>query len=376
MTALSCAWCGVPVHTPHRGWEAGQAAYCPEHVVVAGRHPHSIGVGALTDAIDLQDCDTGEFLRWPWRDLHEMAGILVPRRVYYVAAFPGNGKTSFLSECFASWIHAGHHVTYLPLESDASETMTRVACSRIGVSADDALSLRLRERMEQGDPAATHQWQELQRTFAALRNDKDFLYQFRIDPTSVLSPKRFEQVIKACDAMQSAALIVDHVDHSEGDADDHSPEIRISNRIQQMSLDAARALSIPVILATQLNSSRTGGDRLAHYRPPLMDWLYNKGKKDQIGAVCLGLYRPIDPAKTEEIKQVRAGMAEPRTITKSHRMGVAGMKLRFGGDKKEATVELKYERGRLSDLDPADEWADASAEHGIPTGSPSMRRMS
>ena len=39
----------------------------------------------------------------------------------------------------------------------------------------------------------------------------------------------------------------------------------------------------------------------------------------------------------EDIAQVRQGLKEPHEIAKPHRMGVAGMKLRFGGERKERT---------------------------------------
>jgi hypothetical protein len=167
--------------------------------------------------------------------------------------------------------------------------------------------------------------------------------------------------------MESDCLIVDHVDHAEADAGDNSPALQASNKIQKMALDASRHLNIPVILATQLNSSRTGGDRLAHNRPPLMNWLANKEKKEQIAAVCLGLYRPIDPAKAADIPDVRSGLKEAASITKAGRMGVAGMKLRFGGDRKEKTVELSYVGGQLRDLPPQDAWSDEAYSHGIRT---------
>lgn len=355
------------------GWQPGQAAYCHEHRSINGRNPWTVGQIALSEAVDLQDVDPSDLLQWPWPSLHELAGVLVPRRVYYVAAFPGNGKTSFLAQCFTEWLKKGHRVTYLPLESDPSETMARVACARAGVSADDALSLRLRIRADAGDHAAQADMARLHEAYTVLRKDDDFLNQFRIDPTDTLSPKRFRQVIDAVAAMESDVLIVDHVDHAEADADDFSPEIKVSNQIQQMALQAARNLSIPVVLATQLNSSRTGGDRLAHYRAPLMDWLWNKGKKEQIAAVCLGLYRPMDPDKAEEISKVRNGLADPSSVAKPNRMGVAGMKLRFGGDRKERSVELHYEHGRLSELEISQQWSDAQRTHGIRTNYEDVR---
>lgn len=347
-----CSWCGTPIPLPPRDWDGRTAVYCLEHKIVAGRHPWSVGQEAILDAMEVQDRDPEQLIRWPFRDVHALAGVLVPKRVYYVAAFPGNGKTSFLSACYAAWVDAGFRVTYLPLESDPSETITRVACARAGVSADDALSMRLRLKAEEGDVVAIQQRDALAVAFRLLREDREFWEYFRIEPTASLTAKRFTAVVDAVKAMGSDILIVDHVDHVEYDEGEFGPEIAASNKIQQLALNAARSCDIPVVLATQLNSSKTQSDKLAHYRAPLMDWLYNKGKKEQIAAVCLGLYRPMDPHVDPDLMTaVKGGTQPPWKIAKPNRMAIAGMKLRFGGAMKDRSVELRYEHGVLSDLD-------------------------
>lgn len=354
MATLLCDWCRNVVDVPQRGWKAGEAAYCAAHYVVAGRDPLAIGRTAVFDAIELQEMDASRMIRWPFQAVHDLAGVLVPKRVHYVAAFSGNGKTSFLSACYAKWVEQGFKVTYLPLESDPLETVTRVACARAGVSADDALSMRLRIAADQGDPTAIRQRHDLMVAFRLLMEDREFWDLFRIEPTETLTRRKFQQVVEAVYAMGSDILLVDHVDHVEADADDHSPEIQVSNQLQQAALACARLCNIPVVLATQLNSSKATGDRLAHYRPPIMDWIYNKSKKEHIAAVCLGTFRPmLDNLDDDLLSDAKSGLQPAWKVAKPNTMGVALMKGRYAGARKDTVAELEYRDGRLCDARPA-----------------------
>lgn len=349
MTAPLCTWCGTPVLEP-RGWDGKTALYCREHELLRHRHPLTVARVALFDAMELQELDASRMIRWPFPRIDAIAGVLVPGRLYYVAAFPGNGKTSYLSACYAKWVEDGFRVTYLPLESDPMETVTRVACARAGVNPDDALSLRLKIAADAGNERAAALRADLMVAFRLLIEDRDLWELFRIEPTMTLTPKRLEEVGRVVREMDSDILLVDHIDNSEADEHQAASEIATSNKLQTLGLQIARTLHIPVVFATQLNSTKTHGDRLAHYRPPIMDWLYNKGKKEQLAAVCLGLFRPLRPDATDdEMDAVKKGLASPSTVAKPQTMGVALMKGRYSGDHKDAVIELRYDRGRLSD---------------------------
>ena len=349
MKAPLCEWCRRPALEP-TNWDGKSAVYCLEHKVIQGRDPLLTARNAVFDAMDLQEMDVASLIRWPFPSIDRMAGVLVPKRLYYVAAFPGNGKTSFLSACYSKWIQDGFRVTYLPLESDPQETVTRVACARAGVNPDDALSLRLRIAAEAGDAYAQSKREDLAVAFRLLLEDKELWDLFRIEPTMTLTPDSFIEIAKAVEAMESDILLVDHVDNCEADAGDAAPEIAVSNKLQMLALQISRRVKIPVVLATQLNSSKTNGDRLAHYRPPVMDWLYNKGKKEQVAAVCLGLFRPMrEDVSDDDMDAAKRGMMPAHRIAKPNRMGVVLMKGRYSGALKDSVVELHYHQGRLSD---------------------------
>ena len=370
LAATGCGWCGEPVDAPQPGWTHGSGpAYCSKHHVIAGRHPWGIGQAALDDAESFHNLGSEDLLFWPWHAVNELLGPLVPRRLTYLAAFPSGGKTTFLFECIEFWLAQGKTITYLPLESDRAEVMTRLACSRANVNPNEALSKLLRVRADRGDARARAQLTELELAYRLLREDTDLLFALRIEPIDALTKSSFKKAIACCEAMQSDILIVDHVDHTEADDNENGSDITLSNALQGAALKAAKRLSIPVLLATQLNSSRTGGDRLAMFRPPVMDWLYNKGKKDQMAATVAGLYRPMDPDATDDaVKAVKDGRADPATILLANTMGVNAPKRRYGGASLKTTASLSMVHGRLRDMDGMDGRAIQAASAGITTG--------
>lgn len=330
---------------------------------------------ALDYAEWLHEMDASSLLRWPWRTMNDFAGPLVPGRLTYIAAFPGNGKTSFAAHLLRHFLRVQKKkVTYLPLEADPGETFTRLACLDCGISADEALSKRLKDRAEMGDAAARIQHEELTVAYRLMREDRELLESLRIEPIDALTPKSFAKALKVAHLQESDVVIVDHVDHAENDHGDSGADITVSNQMQSMALRAAKGMSIPIILLTQLNSSRTGGDALAHYRRPLVDWLYNKGKKEQMAANIFGLSRVLDPsADSEAIQDVRAGRRDVSSIVLADVMEVSGMKMRYGGASRDKSIKLKYVRGHIMDM-PDDDGRDVLASsHGIALGSPSNR---
>lgn len=377
MTAptMLCHFCGRGVDLPQRGWEPGQAAYCSAHHMLVGLDPWQVGQEAIDYAEWLHQMPVDELVRWPWQAVNDLAGPLAPGRLTYIAAFPGGGKTTFLTHCLYWWLSEGKTVTYLPLESDPGEVFVRLACLETGVNADDALSFRLAQRKAAGDPQAIEDHDALTVAYRLLRERRGLLESLRIMPVPTLTIGSFTKAVAVADAMESDLIVVDHVDHVENDRGEHSSDIQVSNDLQGAALAAAKRLSIPVVLATQLNSSRAGNDRLAHYRPPATDWLYNKGKKEQMAANILGLSRVLRTGVPSDwISEVRQGLRPVTDVVLDNRMAVTGMKLRYGGGMKERTVHLKYEQGRILDLEASEQRDTLAARHGVLLGSPSNRR--
>lgn len=373
MSGHTCRYCTGPVDQLQRGWKTGDPMYCTAHHALADRDPLLIGLDALDYATWLNDLPSDDLVRWPWQAVNDLAGPLVPGRLTYVGAFPGGGKTTLLSQCLDFWIRTGKRVLYMPLEANPGEVYARLACMELRLSADDVLSLRLRIRADAGDPVAQRDVSRLTSAYLAMKGDRKLMEALRIEPVDALNIKTFTKALQVAHAAECDLVVVDHVDHIESD-DGAASGIAVSDQMQTLALRAAKGLEIPIVLATQLNSSRTGGDRLAHYRPPLMDWLYNKGKKEQVAAVVLGLSRVLDPdIDSDALAEVQRGRRDIATVVLPDRMGVTGMKLRYGGALKERTVHLGYRGGLLTDLSAGESLALSASRHGIGTGSPSDR---
>jgi hypothetical protein len=368
ITTYPCHHCGGPVDLAQKGWQAPDPIYCSRHHDLVGYDPETIIVSALADAEFALDTDMDTVPRWPWQAVHELAGPLGPGTVTYLAAFPGNGKTSYLGHAIWHWLSKGLRVFHMPLEATPREFVVRLLCAELQLDADDALSLRLNERAQRGDPDAVRQRERLREAYQRVARDPGPIEHLVIEPAGMLSAAQFKRACKVAVKMGADVIVVDHVDHIGQTADDTRNEIAISRDVQHTAHQIARDAGVPFVLASQLNSSRTGGDPLAHYRPPRPDWLWNKGVKEQVATNILGLYRPMRADLTDDQRRnASRGILPASDVAARNQMGVASMKLRYGGAMKDSAAILQYERGAIRDLPPADRLAAQSDQHGIAT---------
>jgi KaiC/GvpD/RAD55 family RecA-like ATPase len=368
VASYPCHHCHGPVDVPQRGWQAPDPIYCSKHHDLVGYDAETIITTALADAEFALDTDMTGVPRWPWRAVHALAGPLGPGTITYLAAFPGNGKTSFLGHAIWHWLSQGLRVFHMPLEATPREFVVRLLCADLKLDADDALSLRLMERAQQGDPAAVAQREQLRAAYQRVVVEPGPIEHLVIEPAGMLSAAQFKRACRVAVKMGADVIVVDHVDHIGQTADDTRNEIAISRDVQHTAHQIARDAGIPFVLASQLNSSRTGGDPLAHYRPPRPDWLWNKGVKEQVATNILGLYRPMRTDLTDDQRRnASRGILPAAEVAARNQMGVASMKLRYGGAMKDSAAILHYERGTITDLAPSDRLAVDADRHGIAT---------
>lgn len=367
-TSYPCHHCGVPVDLPQPGWQAPDPIYCSRHHDLVGYDAETIIVSALADAEFALDTDMERVPRWPWQAVHALAGPIAPGTITYLGAFPGNGKTSYLGHAIWYWLRQGLRVFHMPLEATPREFVVRLLCADLGIDADDALSMRLIERAHLGDPHAMAQRERLRTAYQRVPGDPGPIEHLVIEPAGMLSAAQFTKACRVAVKFEADIIVVDHVDHIGQTADDSRNDIAISREVQHTAHRVARESGIPFILASQLNSSRTGGDPLAHYRPPRADWLWNKGVKEQVATNILGLYRPMRTDLTDDQRRnASRGLLPIAEVAAPNQMGVASMKLRYGGAMKDSAAILHYERGQIRDLPSADRMALEADQHGIAT---------
>lgn len=371
--SIPCTQCGAPVRLVPRGWQAGDPAYCAEHAPLLDRDPRFV----IPDAIRAAERDmlqpAADLIDWCLPELTETFGYLLPGTVTYGCAFPKNGKTAFLSNNLHYWDQKGVRVWVMPTESRPKGLITRLAAFRVGVPAEEALSRRLRVRMEAGDPEAIRQFTALMVEFANMYGDhqRDGS-NIAIEPAPRLNRAIFRQSVAAAAAGGYGLVVVDHIDHVQPDHGEN--EYTTSAGVQHDALEFAEQYDMAILLMSQLNTSRVGRDNLYRYRRPSPDWLWMKGVKDQIATTMFGVFRPMDPNIDDKLLQdAKDGKAEGWRVAMPHTMGVADMLSRLGGARPDRTLLLDYHDGVIRSKPRADAWEWEAGAHGIYTGSPSAR---
>lgn len=284
----------------------------------------------------------GEFLHMPWPSLDALVGGIAPGEVWFVGAYSGHGKTTFLMSALNLWFEQGKRVFYMGLESKPSVLRTQWACQRLGLNAGDVLS---------GKMASTSaDWPFIRKKI------KDELYAQTLDDRServYFSPEKFVDAKKLRAAAFQAAdlgsdvLIIDHVDHLEG-----SKGGLYANSVQTMKvlLSLAHEYGIKVLAATQFNNEMIRGSRLGMHMPPTPTAVYQGGHKRQIASGMIGLYKPLKPDITkQEMQRFARGELEPQDVVERGVMAALIMKSRLYGEREGKRVLLRVEQGRVKD---------------------------
>lgn len=300
-------------------------------------------VGAL---LDLQR-HPSEYLRWPWPALDFMTGGLAKGDVWYVVAFSGNGKTTFLSSAVNRWLDAGKSVYVLPLETRPKRFRTYLACQRLGIRPGDALSGELRSR---NDPSLPVLEQTLKDQM--LKPTCDLL---RVKSVPEITLRTFEKACVEAADFGADVMIVDHIDHiGAGDGTNLYAE---SMKVNKAALNLAQDHGLTLLLASQLNTEAVkGNDHLAKFAPPREQHVKYGAHKREVATGMIGLYRPLRaPVNGESaedyknaLRQARNGELEPKHVLQPNTMGVVYMKDRnYGSDGRKTT--LAVQNGRVED---------------------------
>jgi hypothetical protein len=188
--------------------------YCQEHIALTARDPRFV----IPDAIKAAERDmmqpADQLIDWCLPELTDTFGYLLPGTVTYLCAFPKNGKTAFLSNNLHYWDRCGVRVWVMPTESRPKGLITRLAAFRVGVPAEEALSRRLRVRMESGDPHAFEQMTSLMSEFSRMAHEtRTDGSNIAIEPSPRLTRSVFRKSVAAASAGGYGLVVVDHVDH-------------------------------------------------------------------------------------------------------------------------------------------------------------------
>lgn len=279
-----------------------------------------------------------EYLHFPFPVLDDLVGGITPGQVGFVAAFSGNGKTSFLMTCVDHWYELRKRVYYLGLESQPHELRIQWACRRLRLHPGKALSGHYR-----GKPEAELLRQEL----AKQRDRAEYVY---FSPVDEITADTLEREAEKAAAFEADAFIIDHIDHVAGGR--YQSTVDVVKR----TLKATKGLQLRTIAASQLNNDTVRGDPMKLFSPPQPDMVLMGPDKRMICHWMIGLYRPFRvPRSGEEkwfadrLKAARAPGGNVRELLEPNTMAVALMKSRWFGEKEYDVCRLRHFQGRVYD---------------------------
>lgn len=284
-----------------------------------------------------------KFLHFPWGVLDDLVGGIAPGEVWFVGAYSGHGKTTFLMSALDQWFNKGKRLYYMGLESKPSTLRTQWACQRLGINAGDVLSGKL--ACEAADWPFTRKKivAELERQSAGDNSSRIYF-----SPEKFVDAHRLRLAYEQAAELGSDAVVIDHVDHLEGSS---GSLYENSVQMHKVMLDAGQRTGVRTIAATQFNNDMIRGNRLGMHMPPAPTAVYMGSHKRMIGSGMLGLYKPLKNDITpEEMRKFARGELEPQDVVERGTMACLLMKHRLFGEREGRRVLLQVERGKVEDF--------------------------
>jgi hypothetical protein len=317
-------------------------------------HPSVQASNQIGRAIAHLERHPDTLVRWPFPDLDALTGPMGAGEVWFVPAFSGGGKSTFVVSAIEAWRQQGKKIYVMPLELEPFRFRTMLACMQTGTHPGDALSGRLR-----ADPFRKLERDALKTALFAQGHDA-YVSQVMISEQRAINVRGLETGLQEAKAFGADVVIVDHIDHIEGD--DRSSLFAASKQVNHGALRMAQDNELLLVLTSQLNMDISRGDRMAKYRAPMVHQVQVPSVKLQVATGMVGLYRPLrDLADGETgedyaaaLKKARADETDAPDMLAPNTMGVVAMKLRNYGQKDGTKLKLAVEHGRVLHLSEKD----------------------
>lgn len=316
--------------------------------------PTSVASDQIVDAIQHLDRDLDTLVRWPYPELDALTGPMGEGEVWFVPAFSGGGKTTFIASTIEAWRQQGLRIYVMPLELQPKRFRTYLACMQVGSHPGDALSGLLRL-----DPSRREEREQVREALYA-QMQPAFLDHVLISEQRAIDLGGLEAGLKEAKRFGAHVVIVDHIDHIEGDGTNGL--YAASKEVNHGALRMAQDNGLLCVFTSQLNMDISRGDRLGKYAPPMVHQVQFPSVKLQVATGMVGLYRPLrdlaDGETPDEyakaMKAARAGATDAPDMLEPNTMGVVAMKLRNYGQHDGRKIRLAVEQGRVLPLPEKD----------------------
>lgn len=324
-------------------------------------HPDVVAANQIDAAIAHIDRHPDTLVRWPYRELDELAGPMGGGEVWFTAAFSGGGKTTFVVSTIEAWRLAGKKVYVMPLELSAPRFRTYLGCMETGIHPGDALSGQLRaDESRAGD-------RDRLKTAVRGQYHADYRRLVRISEQTAINVAGLEKGLREAKEFGADIVIVDHIDHIEGG--DGSNLYTESVAVNNAALRMAQDNDLLLWFTSQLNMEiGKGRDHLAKFGAPMQHHLMFPTAKIKNATGIIGLFRPLRTMRDGEtpkeyaasLKNARAGQADAPSALEPGVMGVNMMKLRNYGQHEGRKITLGFAQGRVVPLHERDRWTTAN----------------
>ena len=332
--------------------------------VELGEHPIVRAANQVVDAVIHLERPPGTLVSWPWDSLTTLTGPMGGGEVWFVAAYSGGGKTSFIASAIDAWRLAGRKIYVMPLELEAKRFRTYLACMELGVPPGEALSGRLSQTAEGKEK------REALKQLLYRQSIKPYVEHVMVSEQRAINVAGLKKGLAEAQAFGADVVIVDHIDHIQGG--DGSNGYADSKRVNHEALAMAQDAGLLLVFTTQLNMEIGKGNYLAKYMPPMPQHVQFPSVKLQVATGMIGLFRPIrsprpgEPEKeyTDFLAACRTGSRDVQDALEPNTMGVVAMKLRNFGHHEGKRIALRFDRGRVTDLPERDLYTTAIAGRG------------
>jgi replicative DNA helicase len=291
-------------------------------------------------AVELIHEDFTKCVNLPWATLAAVIGHgLLPYQLWTIAAASGHGKTTAAMNLVNAWNDQGVRVYVVPLEQPTDVMRVYLAALKLGFSTRLALANRWRDLPPSAQGA-------IESELVSQQDEAELLHFSDVDHLSVSG---IPAVLEEAQAFGAQVILIDHVHHVRVEGNNTSGEF---TRLCQILHDFTKNRRIPIVAMAQLNRGVVR-DRLKPYLPPDVDSIQMGKVLEQVSSVVLGLFRPLESWVTKAHRAVIRLGGSPKPYLKPNTMGVTVLKSRISGDCGEI-VDLRYDRGRISDSEPPD----------------------
>lgn len=297
-----------------------------------------IALDQATDALGLLEGDFSTEVKWPWDTLTSLVGPPLAGELWFVAARPGCGKTTFMMNVMQNHIAQRRPLLYVGMEMPPDRLRMQWAAWACGYNYAQVA----RKQWDLLPPDARQKltdhikWQVTPEIAGLVTFADD-------ERVNMQSLKRWIDMTRG---MGLQTVIVDHLHRMSWRGSTKDVTGEMAEGVVGLK-SYAKQYGIRMLVAAQLRR-RMAGDLLDDYMPPSASEIKQTGATEQEADSILLLHRALKVGVTNgDLMKVRMGQKEIEDVRQDNVMKVRIGKCRIDGDARDKSVSLYLHHGIL-----------------------------